>query len=68
MIGGRFVGLKNDPQVREEFNTWVKANAYLFSNKTWTLKKSVCLTYSLLLLKLSLSVWMKKLRKNIVSR
>ena len=28
VIGGRFVGLKNDPQVREEFNTWVKANAY----------------------------------------
>ena len=28
VIGGRFVGLKNDPQVRQEFNTWVKANAY----------------------------------------
>ena len=28
IIGGRFVGLKNDPQVRQEFNTWVKANAY----------------------------------------
>tara|TARA_B100000073_G_scaffold229671_1_gene191691 strand:+ start:539 stop:5782 length:5244 start_codon:yes stop_codon:yes gene_type:complete len=28
IIGGRFVGLKSDPQVRQEFNTWVKANAY----------------------------------------
>jgi hypothetical protein len=32
VIGGRFVGLKNDPEVRLEFNTWVKANAY-FADK-----------------------------------
>lgn len=32
VIGGRFVGLKNDPEVRQEFNTWVKANAY-FADK-----------------------------------
>ena len=32
VIGGRFVGLKKDPQVRQEFNTWVKANAY-FADK-----------------------------------
>ena len=28
VIGGRFVGLKKGKQAREEFNTWVKANAY----------------------------------------
>lgn len=28
VIGGRFVGLKKGKQVRDEFNTWVKANAY----------------------------------------
>lgn len=32
MIGGRFVGLKDAPEVRSEFDTWVKANAY-FADK-----------------------------------
>jgi hypothetical protein len=32
VIGGRFVGIKNDAPVRAEFNTWVKANAY-FADK-----------------------------------
>lgn len=32
VLGGRFVGIKNDAPVRAEFNTWVKANAY-FADK-----------------------------------